>query len=1179
MTGGVEQRHERHDLTIVHRHLRRLHELANSPDDDLPSTTSLSIAPSGRRPLLGRARAWATALVVFSGEGHERDLAARLRVRGFHVTVLDTKDGGAHHDVLRDGVGADLEARILHGDFDVVFLATPCASYSVSHRPRLRQRKRPNGIENVPAEWRAYLHKHNLLGELSARLIIAAHRAGAAWALENPADRGDKASRAWWPKHADHAPIFLTKAIADAIRTTTASSRTFAQCAFEAKVQKWTTIIHSSNLDGVLGGLDQRICRHGTEAHEMSAHGLAPDGSSNSAAAAAYPNEMNEYLADAVSCWARQSAHARHSSRALSEGGLITDGAQLGVEVREACERARQRAPRFASMRNRRPSSIHHLAREPFPGDLHAPPPPPPSAATSPPKASVPPSPAPSAAQLGARLERSMRIAAGPIHISELFIGDTYELEVLSWLRLADLAAVDIAAGRTARAVPSRTLGQDKLQPWARGLIWDTQDPYHCKPVVASTRHTIFKGERQIDRAALRRIASELDWHDADIVDQAGEGGVEVRSSCSLDIVLAFHHLGLREQGNAKHAAKVVEADFKEGWADRPTRHLPFVPCRVLPRNVIFQERSRLVANVGQGPPSLEAYLKARITTDSSHGGVASINAGVLDDDRRVLLPTVQQHGRGLAIADTAGGEGVSACSYVVDAESAYRFCPVQEADLWTQVFVWWDTDGIAGWCVDRRLSFGGAFAPNRFERISTLVAAHIQAKQSAFDRLHPLPQRARLWAAVRRSLQEDGLLPSGDYQLLPRHLQVYIDDFIGAALDDIIEGRADVDTDIIIPPDQITSEGGTPASPRSRVYAHAQLAVQGLRDAGLSAAPGKVVVGDPIIGLGLSISRIDRRIDCPTLKRASMLADISKQLESAVVRLSACRRHAETLVGRLCNLSQVFPELKAALHGGYAIISSSWLIKGRRLQPDSISFREGSTAHTEWIELLELALHLIDANIGVDIAPERTFPSMTSPGMIAITTDASGNDGVGGYAFKADDPFTVYIMSEPWGDDILAALANGAAEESEKDRLAPSLSVAAVELFGATAMADAIASHLGSPTEDVIDSITAIGDSDSAAGVLNSAASGNRQMRTLLHLGPEPLWLGVSVARELNTDADRLSHPSMYELVEADAIAAGLAVVRLHISDGSWAALRAAAAIGVAPRRTPRRKRTAPPP
>ena len=48
----------------------------------------------------------------------------------------------------------------------------------------------------------------------------------------------------------------------------------------------------------------------------------------------------------------------------------------------------------------------------------------------------------------------------------------------------------------------------------------------------------------------------------------------------------------------------------------------------------------------------------------------------------------------------------------------------------------------------------------------------------------------------------------------------------------------------------QITTEGGRAAHADSLVYVHAQLAVAGLRDVGLSAAPGKVVVGDPTVAL-----------------------------------------------------------------------------------------------------------------------------------------------------------------------------------------------------------------------------------------------------------------------------------------------------------------------------------------
>ena len=158
----------------------------------------------------GVAATWATALVVFSGPGHENDLAARLRARGVRVDIVDTKVGGAAHDVLRQDVGGRLVARTRRGEYDVVFIATPCESFSVAHRPQLRSRKQPDGLQNAPPEWAAYLRKHNALAAWSAQLAAAADEAGAAWAIENPADRGEaahlRAVRAWWAlAEVDHA--------------------------------------------------------------------------------------------------------------------------------------------------------------------------------------------------------------------------------------------------------------------------------------------------------------------------------------------------------------------------------------------------------------------------------------------------------------------------------------------------------------------------------------------------------------------------------------------------------------------------------------------------------------------------------------------------------------------------------------------------------------------------------------------------------------------------------------------------------------------------------------------------------------------------------------------------------------------------------------------------------------
>jgi hypothetical protein len=113
-----------------------------------------------------------------------------------------------------------------------------------------------------------------------------------------------------------------------------------------------------------------------------------------------------------------------------------------------------------------------------------------------------------------------------------------------------------------------------------------------------STRHTVFPGKRQMDRAAFRRAAAEVGATDKDIVAQAGEGGVESRSACELTTELHTHAPGLWERPAAAEAE--VAKELEEEWALGPFFHPPTVPLRALPRDVIVQQRSRVLARVGR---------------------------------------------------------------------------------------------------------------------------------------------------------------------------------------------------------------------------------------------------------------------------------------------------------------------------------------------------------------------------------------------------------------------------------------------------------------------------------------------------------------------------------------------------------------------------------------------------
>jgi hypothetical protein len=75
---------------------------------------------------------------------------------------------------------------------------------------------------------------------------------------------------------------------------------------------------------------------------------------------------------------------------------------------------------------------------------------------------------------------------------------------------------------------------------------------------------------------------------------------------------------------------------------------------------------------------------------------------------------------------------------YALDLASAYRFVPLQLLDLWCHCFLWLDSAGRIGICTDTILCFGGAYGLNRFERITTMLSAHILRCIAKFDATCP---------------------------------------------------------------------------------------------------------------------------------------------------------------------------------------------------------------------------------------------------------------------------------------------------------------------------------------------------------------------------------------------------------------------------------------------------------
>ena len=81
---------------------------------------------------------------LFLGKSRRASIAEELRTlcqrsgMGLHFEQLDVHVGGASHDLLDADRQAELEARIVEGEFDFLILSPPCGSWSrpnYGHKP------------------------------------------------------------------------------------------------------------------------------------------------------------------------------------------------------------------------------------------------------------------------------------------------------------------------------------------------------------------------------------------------------------------------------------------------------------------------------------------------------------------------------------------------------------------------------------------------------------------------------------------------------------------------------------------------------------------------------------------------------------------------------------------------------------------------------------------------------------------------------------------------------------------------------------------------------------------------------------------------------------------------------------------------------------------------------------
>ena len=247
-------------------------------------------------------------LVLFSGSYSRPDgLGAFLHKLGYEVEMVDNHHltGNPAHDVADDEFFTRLLQRVQLGEFFCVFAAPPCSTFSVSRLapdsdgpPPVRSRDHPSGLPDVDPRYAKELRIANLLIARTVAILAAGWQSGSEFVIENPVDRGDRD----YPLHfidGRHAPLWLVPEIKALLRVTGASQVHFPQCMFGSDWQKRTTLAYTAGLDSWLSPLRTLACTHVT--HDKRAGGARDDqGNWLSAESAAYPPELNLYLAKAI---------------------------------------------------------------------------------------------------------------------------------------------------------------------------------------------------------------------------------------------------------------------------------------------------------------------------------------------------------------------------------------------------------------------------------------------------------------------------------------------------------------------------------------------------------------------------------------------------------------------------------------------------------------------------------------------------------------------------------------------------------------------------------------------------------------------------------------------------------------------------------------------------------------
>ena len=306
---------------------------------------------------------------------------------------------------------------------------------------------------------------------------------------------------------------------------------------------------------------------------------------------------------------------------------------------------------------------------------------------------------------------------------------------------------------------PERVIevGQDRLARWARGRIWKVDEQGRCTLEQPSTPDD--PPPCEVKRSFFSEWAAKLGWTDREMLYGVA-AGVDSHAACELTTVLRFHHKGL--QRNFGPARDSIEDDSRPDrqWITRGTVGLPYVPMRLVARNVAEQLKWK---RAGDG--TLQRAIKYRVTTDDSAEDDALSRNNALPREEWVgpFLPEVGRLARAVAVlrawipAETAVSvahslleSGISdeqVVLWAIDLSDAYRKLAVQRMERWLQGFVWSD-----GCRTDHRAVFGTASMVQFFSRVSLFLQAVTRVEINEWGATRPMSEARKAWAERKGS-------------------------------------------------------------------------------------------------------------------------------------------------------------------------------------------------------------------------------------------------------------------------------------------------------------------------------------------------------------------------------------------------------------------------------------------